>query len=91
MTNRKNPMTLDDHVALGRELRLAHDILQRAYVEVGQRYPLSSPAYRALARAVERLSEARCELDSRLYAEHPGRAAPTVYYGAPDTGDGLAA
>lgn len=83
----KPRFTYREHAELGVTLAGIRDELHCRATQLANAYPTSGPEATArnhLLKAVEQLDKARCELDSRLFAEHPDTAEPAVYYPAPD-------
>lgn len=76
----KPRFTPEEHAEVGQVLAAIRDELVRRHVQVANAYPRTSPAPRALVKALNALEEARSALDSALFQEHPEVAQPSVYY-----------
>ena len=79
----KPKLTFEQHVDMGRALESVRNELQRRHVQLANAYPRSGPEggpAKKLEAAFKAVNEARSELDSALFREHPDEAETTVYY-----------
>jgi hypothetical protein len=85
MAKRKPGLSLEQHKELGLELAAMRDRLVEIQTLLGNLYPIrgaASQAKRRIRRATNELDEARGELDSLVFREHPREAEPAIYYPA---------
>jgi hypothetical protein len=83
---RKQRLTLNEHKALGAELKAIHSQLVRISVTVGRAYPLQGRATRQANAAHEAVSGLRCWLEEEMLRDHPdlGNDSLRIYYGGSD-------
>jgi len=80
----KHPPTIEEHRTAGRALFDLRNYLLGLSIRFGNKYPRGSKAHRRLFRALEAVDALRCELDNRIFHEHPELPnAASVYYPGP--------
>lgn len=86
MTGRKPGLPMTRHEEIGLELARTRDRLAVLGAEIANAYPKNGRAGRLALAAAEPLDRLRCELEDRMFAEHPGedRATTHVYYPSPE-------
>lgn len=67
----KNPLTLEQHRALGLELARTHDRLVKLSVDLANRYGKNGKIKTRAMAAHEQLSQLRSLLEEELLTEHP--------------------
>jgi hypothetical protein len=87
MSSRKSGLDITRHQEIGLELARIRDRLTVLSAEIGNAYPKAGKAARLADRLTGPIDRLRAELDSRMFAEHPGdgRATVHVYYPHPET------
>ena len=81
MAKRKTKlMTLTKHTELGQRLyRLRAESMAIAR-ELGEVYPVSSKPSRLAEKLWAPVDTLRCEMDNRVFREHPAEAESQIYY-----------
>lgn len=82
MSKKKIGLTLEEHEALGRQLKRASAEMFKAYILVATRYPHRSRATRKAQAALWALHEMRNALDDQSIRDLRERARSFIYYGA---------
>ncbi len=79
---RKQPLSLEQHRQLGLELEAARLLVMRAYIHLGNAYPIAFQGVNLAKKAQDAISDLKCALDDAAVAQLPDDAAPTtIYYG----------
>jgi hypothetical protein len=78
---KKQRFTLDQHISIGAVLRTIYKQLTDIEVDVCRAYPKSGPEKRNLYKAIHAVSEARSNLEDRMFEEDHAGADTHVYYG----------
>ena len=81
---KKQPLTIEEHYALGEELHRIYCRLQQLSIETGRRYPISVMGG-AFHGTLNRLLHLRSKLDGQLFSDHPSAPDEAIhaYYPAP--------
>jgi hypothetical protein len=79
-SQRRSPLTVDAHRALGKQLSEARNNLLHAEVELCNTYGRTKPPSRAADRALKAIEQLRSHLDDQLAHDHPDDFDPNVYY-----------
>lgn len=82
MAKRKTKLlTMAEHAELGQRLyRLRAESMAIAR-ELGEVYPKTSKSVRTAQKLYRVIDALRCEMDNRVFREHPVEASTRVYYG----------
>ena len=76
----RNPLTLDDHRAIGVDLhRMRNDLLHLS-VRLANSYGKTRRSTTLARRAQAAIDKLRCELDSQLCRDHPDHFDAHTYY-----------
>ncbi|MEU2755951.1 hypothetical protein ACH4GG_27365 [Streptomyces albidoflavus] len=79
----KPKLTFEEHLEMGRALKVARNDLLNRQVTLANAYPRSGQPgvpSKKLEAAVRAIDEARSALDNAVFNEHPGQADTKVYY-----------
>ena len=79
---RKQPMTLDEYREMGRELKLAREIVIRWWCRMGASGAKNRPALSRLYTVINKLDEVRNLAENEFYRDFPDEFSPHVFYGA---------
>ena len=81
MAKRKTKsLTVAEHAALGQRLyRLRMEAMAIAR-QLEATYPKASKPVRMVQKVYQTIDTLRCQMDSRIYAEHRAEATPRIYY-----------
>ena len=80
----KKGFTTEQHKQAGAELKQVIDKLMALYCDLRKGYTCRSRTIRLVKRAMKAARSTQCELDDRLYAEHPqvdDIEKEKIYYG----------
>ena len=69
----KRGLSLDEHLALGRELKTMRERLVSLAVELGNKYSLSTNVLRKADKTYRAIDELRWKLEDIVFGEHPER------------------
>jgi hypothetical protein len=88
MSNRRKPLTLDEHRQLGLTLAVMRDELVSIDVWLSNEHlPKSHPAVRRLEAAVKRIDAARSDLEEFMYDHHDDERGVNTWVYYPDPAD----
>jgi hypothetical protein len=78
-------LTMAEHQELGRQISEVRAILIKAACALPNTYGKTSRVGRLARRAFETLQNLQCELDDRVFRDHPKDGATHIYYPFPQT------
>jgi hypothetical protein len=87
MGKRKPGLTLEEHKAIGAELKAMSERLAKLSVQVTTAYSVSSRhggySISGIHKAAKGVDSARCWLEECLFDDCPADADTSIYYGGP--------
>lgn len=78
-------MSLDDHIAVAHELKIAWDALLKAQIIIGRTHGKTKELYKMLSRVIDGLLRIRNNADNVFFKENPPFEYPPYgpYFGDP--------
>lgn len=82
--SRTKPLTMEQHVTLSKEIDASYEAIHRAIRILSPVTPKNERALRRLWRISDAHTEARCDLENRMFREHGDDGSFDVYFGRRD-------